>query len=85
MRVLFTTRALAAESEPLVPCARLFEAAGHQVAFASFADFGATVEASGFRFFPVGAEGRSLLDVIAWCDDWGPHLVVTDPSLLTRS
>jgi hypothetical protein len=52
------------------------------MAFASFAEFEATVEASGFRFFPLGRESRTLPDLMAWCDDWAPKLIVTEPSLI---
>lgn len=58
MRVLFTTNAMAGHFHPLVPLARAAEAAGHAVAVACSDSFCPTVEASGFRAFPVGHESQ---------------------------
>jgi UDP:flavonoid glycosyltransferase YjiC (YdhE family) len=54
MRVLFTSTPAVGHFHPLVPIAQALEAAGHLVAFASLPSFASVVEASGFRFFPVG-------------------------------
>lgn len=59
MRVLFTTNAMAGHFHPLVPLARAAAAAGHDVAVACSGSFCPTVEASGFRAFPVGYESNS--------------------------
>jgi UDP:flavonoid glycosyltransferase YjiC (YdhE family) len=54
MRVLFVTSPAVGHFHPLVPIAQALEGAGHLVAFASIPDFASLVEASGFRFFPIG-------------------------------
>jgi UDP:flavonoid glycosyltransferase YjiC (YdhE family) len=54
MRVLFITNPGVGHFHPLVPIAQALEAAGHLVAFAALPSFALSVEASGFRFFPIG-------------------------------
>jgi UDP:flavonoid glycosyltransferase YjiC (YdhE family) len=54
MRVLFVTTPGLGHLHPLASIARALEAAGHLVAFAALPSFASSVEASGFRFFPIG-------------------------------
>lgn len=56
MRLLFTTQPMSSHWHPLVPLAQALEWAGHEVAFASTPRFCPTMEAKGFRTFPVGAD-----------------------------
>ena len=50
MRVLFSSTRGAGHFNPLVPFARAFERAGHEVTFAGPPDLEGSVEAAGFRF-----------------------------------
>ena len=54
MRVLFSCLAGSGHYHPLVPMARALQQAGHDVAFALPAESQATLEAIGFRVFPMG-------------------------------
>jgi UDP:flavonoid glycosyltransferase YjiC (YdhE family) len=54
MRVLFITSPGLGHFHPLASIARSLEATGHLVAFAALPSFASSVEASGFRFFPIG-------------------------------
>jgi UDP:flavonoid glycosyltransferase YjiC (YdhE family) len=54
MRVLFTAQAGSGHFHPLVPTAQALQQAGHEVAFAVPAESQATLEAIGFRVFPMG-------------------------------
>jgi UDP:flavonoid glycosyltransferase YjiC (YdhE family) len=56
MKVLFTTQPQYGHWHPLVPFARAVMDAGHDVAFATAPGFCPTVEATGFRCFPVGKD-----------------------------
>lgn len=56
MRVLFTNQPALGHWHPLVPLARALQSAGHDVAFASTPGFCATVEAQGFKCYPVGLD-----------------------------
>jgi UDP:flavonoid glycosyltransferase YjiC (YdhE family) len=51
VRALFTSTRGAGHFNPLVPFARAFERAGHEVMFAAPPDLSAAVEAAGFRFW----------------------------------
>ena len=62
MRVLFTTTAGSGHFHPLVPVARALVEAGHEVAVAAPGSFTPTVEASGFRAFPVGRDDAQGVD-----------------------
>jgi len=55
LRVLFTHQPGFGHLHPMVPLARALEEAGHEVAFACVPTFCPTIEATGFRCFPVGA------------------------------
>lgn len=61
MRVLFTSVVGFGHVNPMVPLARAFVAAGHEVRFAMDPGFCATVEALGFRCFPAGLDHREAL------------------------
>jgi UDP:flavonoid glycosyltransferase YjiC (YdhE family) len=114
MRILFVTSPAAGHFHPLVPIAQALEGAGHQVAFAALPDFASSVEASGFRLFPIGpsleeiragAEMQAytgeadhlarremvrqriapvvlpratLPDLLSWCENWHPELIVDE-------
>ena len=56
MRVLFTTQPLSGHWHPLVPLAQALLSSGHEVAFATLPGFCSTIEAKGFRTFPVGVD-----------------------------
>lgn len=56
MRVLFTTQPGEGHLNPLIPLAHALTAAGHEVAVACASAFCSTVEARGFRAFPVGRD-----------------------------
>ena len=65
MRVLFTSTRGAGHFNPLVPFARAFERAGHEVMFAGPPALEGSVEAAGFRFWqfdppPEDELGRDL-------------------------
>jgi UDP:flavonoid glycosyltransferase YjiC (YdhE family) len=77
MRALFTTDQQIGHFRPLVPIARALEAMGHLVAFASLPDLAWTIEACGFRFLPIRPGARELPDLIAWCEEWNPDVIVT--------
>jgi UDP:flavonoid glycosyltransferase YjiC (YdhE family) len=47
---------------PLLPLARAFSGAGHEVAFATSSSFAARVEASGFPLLPAGIDEQELAD-----------------------
>jgi UDP:flavonoid glycosyltransferase YjiC (YdhE family) len=51
VRALFSSTRGAGHFNPLLPFARAFERAGHQVLFAGPPDLAAAVEAAGFRFW----------------------------------
>jgi UDP:flavonoid glycosyltransferase YjiC (YdhE family) len=53
MRALFTSTRGAGHFNPLVPFARAFERAGHEVMFAGPPGLDASVEGAGFRFWPL--------------------------------
>ena len=55
-RFLFSTTTGYGHFHPLVPLARALQQAGHEVAFAAGPPMQPLVEASGFTFFPAGAE-----------------------------
>jgi UDP:flavonoid glycosyltransferase YjiC (YdhE family) len=52
MRILFTFRSTEGHFHPLVPIARAAERAGHEVVFATQAQYAAPLQHSGFRAFP---------------------------------
>jgi UDP:flavonoid glycosyltransferase YjiC (YdhE family) len=54
LRVLFTCTRGIGHFHPLVPFARAMQAAGHEVAFASMAALGPTIQACGFKAFRAG-------------------------------
>ncbi len=56
MRVLFTNQPMSGHWHPLVPLAQALTSVGHEVAFASTPGFCLSMEAKGFRTFPVGAD-----------------------------
>lgn len=56
MRVLFTTQPGDGHLNPLIPLAKALVATGYEVAFACSSSFCSTVEARGFRAFPVGID-----------------------------
>jgi hypothetical protein len=58
MRILFTCVIGWGHFHPMVPLARAFEAAGHDVAFATDPGFSPSVAAAGFRAFPAGLDHR---------------------------
>ena len=59
MRILFTFVGGLGHFEPLVPFARAAAAAGHDVAFGCALAMAASVEAAGFRAFPIGSQTRA--------------------------
>ncbi|MGH7439348.1 MAG: nucleotide disphospho-sugar-binding domain-containing protein [Polyangiaceae bacterium] len=69
MRVLLTCSPAYGHFHPMGPLARALAAAGHEVAFATAADFCERVERCGFRAFPAGLEmperGEMMRRVIA--------------------
>jgi UDP:flavonoid glycosyltransferase YjiC (YdhE family) len=76
MRVLFTCVIGHGHFHPLVPLARAFEAAGHDVAFATDPGFCLFVRGVGFTAFPAGldhkdAKGRFIAATPDW-NDLGP-------------
>ena len=75
MHVLFTTSPAIGHFHPLVPMAQALEAAGRVVAFASSPSVAATVEGSGFRFFPLGPR----IDEIRASDELQEYAALTDP------
>ncbi len=60
MRILITTL----HFHPLVPVARVLEAAGHQVAFVCSEDNRPAVEGVGFSFFPAGTSMREVMPAL---------------------
>ncbi len=56
MRFLFTTQPGYGHFFPLVPLARAARGAGHEVAFATSASFGPSVEKAGFASLPAGRD-----------------------------
>ena len=60
MRVLFSCTAGDGHFTPLVPLARAFADGGHEVAFATAADFAERVAAAGFAALPAGVSLREL-------------------------
>lgn len=56
MRVLFTNQPMFSHWHPLVPLAQALASAGHEVAFASTPGFCPSMEAKGFRTFPIGID-----------------------------
>jgi UDP:flavonoid glycosyltransferase YjiC (YdhE family) len=69
MRILFTCIGAPGHFHPLVPLARLAEAHGHEVTFATGAAFCTVVEATGFRAVPAGFDYAGVP-----LDDWFPQL-----------
>src|SRR3954447_9656158 len=67
MRVLFTTMPGEGHFNPLVPLAEALIAAGHEVAFACAPRFRPTIEARGFRVFPLGFD---WLIADRWVERW---------------
>jgi UDP:flavonoid glycosyltransferase YjiC (YdhE family) len=71
MRVLFTCVVGFGHFNPMVPLARAFAAAGHEVAFATDPGFCSTVESAGFASFPAGLDHRvALARFLATTPDW---------------
>ena len=64
MRALFTSTRGAGHFNPLVPFARAFERAGHDVMFAGPPDLEGAVDAAGFRFWPFDAPSADVLGPI---------------------
>ena len=64
MRALFTSTRGAGHFNPLVPFARAFERAGHEVLVAGPPDLGGPAEAAGFAFWEVDPPSRDDLDPI---------------------
>jgi UDP:flavonoid glycosyltransferase YjiC (YdhE family) len=64
MRALFTTTRGAGHFNPLVPFARAFERAGHEVMFAGPPDLEGSAEAAGFRFWPLDPPPEDELGAI---------------------
>jgi UDP:flavonoid glycosyltransferase YjiC (YdhE family) len=60
MRVLFITTPGLGHFHPLASLAQSLEARGHLVAFAALPSFASSIEASGFRFFPIGPTVREI-------------------------
>jgi UDP:flavonoid glycosyltransferase YjiC (YdhE family) len=60
VRVLFSCTAGDGHFTPLVPLARAFASDGHEVAFATAADFAERVTAAGFAGLPAGVSLREL-------------------------
>lgn len=72
MRVLFTCVIGYGHFNPMVPLARAFEAAAHEVAFATDPGFSPSVAGAGFRVFPAGLDHREALSrFVATVPDWG--------------
>jgi UDP:flavonoid glycosyltransferase YjiC (YdhE family) len=59
LRILFTFVGGLGHFEPLVPFARAAAAAGHDVGFGCALAMAASVEAAGFRAFPIGSQTRA--------------------------
>ena len=81
MRVLFTNQPASGHWHPLVPLAQALASAGHEVAFASLPAFCPTIEAKGFRTFPVGVDetkedARQINEQLASCTEQPPALAV---------
>ncbi len=71
MRVLFTCVIGFGHFNPLVPLAKAFESAGHEVAFATDPGFCASVTAVGFTVFPAGLDRlEGLARFLATVPDW---------------
>ena len=64
MRALFTSTQGTGHFNPLVPFARAFERAGHEVMFAGPPALGGSVEAAGFRFWQFDAPPEDELGAI---------------------
>ncbi|HEX6653856.1 MAG TPA: glycosyltransferase [Thermoleophilaceae bacterium] len=64
MRALFTSTRGAGHFNPLVPFARAFERAGHEVMFAGPPDLADSVEGAGFRFWPLDPPPEAELGAI---------------------
>ena len=60
MRVLFSCVATYGHFRPLLPLARAFAEAGHEVAFATSGSFAPRVEAAGFRLLPAGMDEQEV-------------------------
>ncbi len=56
MRILVTTRPADGHFNPLVPLARAFESAGHEVLVATSADYGPRVRGAGLAHVPAGGD-----------------------------
>ena len=64
MRALFTSTRGAGHFNPLVPFARAFERAGHEVMFAGPPGLDGSVEGAGFRFWPLDPPPEDELGAI---------------------
>jgi UDP:flavonoid glycosyltransferase YjiC (YdhE family) len=64
VRALFTSTRGAGHFNPLVPFARAFERAGHEVMFAGPPDLEGSAEAAGFRFWPLDPPPEDELGAI---------------------
>jgi UDP:flavonoid glycosyltransferase YjiC (YdhE family) len=72
VRVLFTCVIGYGHFNPMVPLARAFEAAGHEVAFATDPGFCPSVAGAGFRVFPAGLDHLEAFSrFVATVSDWG--------------
>ena len=76
MRVLFCTTPLDGHFRPLVPLARVLQAAGHEVAFATEAGWHSHVVAEGFDALPAGGPHS---DALAHLDRFGDELRALPP------
>jgi UDP:flavonoid glycosyltransferase YjiC (YdhE family) len=78
MRFLFCTRPFYGHLHPMAPVARGLQMNGHEVAFASAAEFRSAVESAGFAFTPAGVDPRAALpsSVAGGAEgrDWGEHV-----------
>lgn len=68
MRALFSCVGGAGHLRPLLPLARAFADAGHEVAFATAATFAGQVEAAGFEALPAGPDMREVRRLVGALD-----------------
>jgi UDP:flavonoid glycosyltransferase YjiC (YdhE family) len=76
VRILFTCVIGYGHFNPMVPLARAFEAAAHEVAFATDPGFSPSVAGARFRVFPAGLDHHeAFARFLATTPDWGqiPH------------
>jgi UDP:flavonoid glycosyltransferase YjiC (YdhE family) len=71
MRVLLTCRPLAGHYRPMLPLARAFARAGHEVAFASGQAIAGEAEADGFTAFRAGLDADSREQLARAFPEWG--------------